>query len=115
MTKIDKSIEEAKLELESQKLELDDKWRKKTYVWTIFSALLTAAVTLSIPLLSGNSSSTKSVSLSAGPVENCLDSLKRINTLGNIVGQTIPELSNAIQIHVGHCNGVLDTLVEELK
>lgn len=107
-------IEAAKLDLEKQKLVLEDKWKKRTYVWTILSALLTAGVTLTIAFFPAKETK-KQVSLQVGPVENCLNSLKRTDTLSKLGDQELPALVNAVQIHVGNCEGVLQTLVDELK
>lgn len=115
MTDEHPDIQNAKLELEKQKLVLDDKWRKRTYIWTILSALLTALVAITVPLLSGGGEKERLTSLSAGPIGNCLNSLKRVETLSRLPDQTLQHLANAVDIHVGNCEGILDTLIEELK
>ncbi len=108
-------LENAKFELEKLKLALEDKWKKRTYVWTILSAFLTAGVTLAVAFPPGGERVSKLASLQVGPVENCLTSLKRTKSLSQLPNQDLQGLTSAVQIHVGNCEGVLDTLIGALK
>lgn len=106
-------IEVAKLAFEREKHEFEKTWKRRTYVWTILSALLTAGITLTIAFFASGGS--KTLNLAVGPVENCLISLKRTESLSQLPDQDIENLTRAVQVHVGNCESLLETLVSDLK
>jgi hypothetical protein len=93
---------------------LEEKWKRRTYIWTILSALLAAGVALTVPLISSSGSAGRSLDIATGPIENCLSSLKRLETLSVLQDQTVTNLSNAIRLHGEQCEGVLDAILAEL-
>jgi hypothetical protein len=107
-------IEVAKLELEREKFAHEAKWKRRTYVWTIISAVIATGVTLTVAFYAGSGETTP-LNLAVGPVENCLNSLKRTESLSQLPEQSVANLANAVQIHVGNCEGFLETLVDALK
>lgn len=109
-------IEAAKLAFEQDKLELGERWRRRTYLWTIASGLLTAAVTMGVAWVSTNSGSQDPTStIAVGPIEACRDSLRRLDTLALAQGQTLRDLAKAIGHHKETCDDVLVTLINETR
>lgn len=111
------SLEQQKLSFEKEKLALEDKWRRNTYVWSIASAFLTAAVTITVALIAveGKTSKQPGVEIASGPVEACRDSLRRLDSLAAAVpNQTVAELREAIRRHTNQCDDVLVGILAEL-
>lgn len=104
--------------IEERKLELEERWRRRAYVWSITSGLLTAAVTISVALIgrTGDGSTHREApQIAAGPVQSCDDSLRRLQTLAGLPGQNRDDLSRAILTHVGQCDAVLTAVLHEVS
>jgi hypothetical protein len=111
-------LEQAKLDFEREKLALEEKSRRQTFLWTVCSGVLTAAVTLSVAWLGvfGKREQTKAPSsISVERAVACRDSLQRLISLGLISGQTVPTLADAAARHKGACDAVLTDLIGELE
>ena len=104
-------IEAAKLEFERAKAGTEDEWRKRTYLFSIGSAVLTAIVTISVALIARPSHSTPAINVDA--VHGCRDSLQRLSTLSQIKGQTVHNLATAIANHSSTCDAVLQGLIDQ--
>lgn len=104
------AIEKAKLDLEREKLVLEEANRKRTWAWSIGSAVLTAAVTITVALVSKSESSASSSRVTGpatGAIEDCRTSLRRLPLLARTSGQTVVALSEAINRHEVECDEVL--------
>ena len=103
------SLEQSKFELEREKMALEESNRKRTWQWSIGSAVLTAAVTLTVAYL--NKPDSPKTASGSGPatdaVEACRTSLRRLPLLAKSQGQTIQGLSEAIDRHETECDEVL--------
>ncbi len=83
----DSELDAQRLALDRQKIELDERWRHRTFLWTIGSAVLTAAVTIGVALIANGGQPGSRPDIAAGPVEACRDSLRRLSTLaGSVTG-----------------------------
>ena len=98
-------------ELEKEKARSEDRWRSRTYLFSIGSSILTAAVTLGVAMIARPSPSKSTLNLDS--VRFCRDSLRRLPTLAQLQNQTVPELSSAINRHVQDCDGILEALLTE--
>jgi hypothetical protein len=105
-----KDLEEAKLEFEREKATSEDKWRARTYAFTIGSAILTALVTLGVALIARPSHASTPINVDA--VHACRDSVQRLSTLTQLQGQTLQGLSAAVSNHTLTCDPVLLGLIE---
>jgi hypothetical protein len=103
------NIEASKLALEREKAKTEDIWRSRTYMFSIGSAVLTAAVTLAVAWIARPSHDAASFNVDA--VQSCRDSLQRLSSLTQYRDQTVGNLSTAIKGHVDTCDGVLDSLI----
>ncbi len=103
------ALEHAKLDLEREKLALEEANRRRTWQWSIASALLAAAVSVAVAYM-GQSDSGTSIAR-AGPtadaVETCRHSLKRLPLLAMANDQTVTSLAEAIRRHEADCDEVL--------
>jgi hypothetical protein len=106
-------LELQKLAFEREKQELEERWRKRTFIWTIASTLLGVVVTISVPLISGSKGD--ATNLSQDTVRDCRSSLQRLPTLANIQGATIDSLRSAIAKHVDVCDQVLVDMIAFLS
>lgn len=104
-------FEVAKLAFEQKKLDLEIHWKKRTFQWSIASALLTAIILIAVGFFANSGSS---FNISTGPVESCRESLQRLTTLANINGQTVSNLASAIARHERECNEVLIDILTEI-
>ena len=104
-----KDIEAAKLDFERQKATSDDAWRGRTYLFSIGSAILTAAVTLAGAWIARPSHTGPAIHVDE--VHACRDSLQRLSTIAQIQNQTLSGLSIAISGHVSTCDSVLEGLI----
>ena len=110
-------LEQAKLDFEREKLALEDRSRRQTFVWTVCSGVLTAAVTILVAWLGvfGKKDDKKGgSSIARERVVDCRDSLQRLVSLGNVNGQTVATLSEAATRHKSTCDPVLTDLISEL-
>jgi hypothetical protein len=103
------NIENAKLALEQAKAQSEDRWRSRTYMFTIASALLTALVTITVALIARPAHD--GVSIDVDAVHSCRDSLQRLSSLTRFQDQTVGNLSSAIGNHVTTCDQVLEGLI----
>ena len=101
--------------LEETKLALEEKWRRRTFVWTIASALITAAVSVSVAIIQFDGSDDGRFPESAvvGKIQECRDSLQRLETLANISGQTVGNLKDAVNRHKQACDETLIDILAE--
>lgn len=103
------ALEQAKLDLEREKLALEEANHRRTWQWSIASALLTGAVSIAVAYM-GKSDSGKSIA-NTGPtadaVETCRNSLKRLPLLAATNDQTVTSLAEAIRRHEADCDEVL--------
>ena len=95
--------------LEEAKVALEEKWRRRTFVWTIASALITAAVSVSIAIIQLDESD----GIVAGKIQECRDSLQRLESLANISGQTVVNLQDAVNRHKQACDETLIDILAE--
>lgn len=103
-------IESAKLEFERSKAATEDRWRVRTYLFSIGSAVLTALVTLGVAFMARPSHASPTLNVDA--LHACRDSVQRLSTLTQLNGQTLQGLSNAVNNHVTTCDPVLEGLIE---
>lgn len=108
--------ETEKLNFERAKFGLEEKWKRRTFLWTIASALLTAGVAVAVALIgvSGGSKDGSTLTVASGPVQSCRDSLKRLTTLADVSGQTVPALGEAISRHEETCDEILVDVLAEI-
>ena len=103
------TLDQAKFELEREKVALEESNRRRTWHWSIGSALLTAAVTLTVAYF--NKADPSKPAASSGPaadaVETCRSSLHRLPLLAASNNQTITSLAEAIRRHQADCDEVL--------
>jgi len=101
--------------LEEAKLALEEKWRRRTFVWTIASALITAAVSVSIAViqLDEPDGGRFPEGVVAGKIQECRDSLQRLETLANVPGQTVVKLKEAVNRHEQACDETLIDILAE--
>jgi len=102
-------LQAAMLELERQKGQSENLWRKRTYGFTIASALLTAAISISVALIARPSASKPSIDVAA--VRACRDSVDRLSDSTQQVSATKDTLSQAIGRHAAICGPVLDDVI----
>jgi hypothetical protein len=102
-------IEAAKLDFERQKAASEDKWRARTYLFSIGSAILTAVVALAVAWIAKPSHT--GPTLHVDEVHACRDSLQRLSTLTQLQNQTVTGLSTAIGSHVSTCDSVLEGII----
>ena len=100
-------LEEQKFDLEQERLRNEQANQKRTFVWSIGSALLSAAVAL---VISFNAKPNSSLTV-AGPaldaVEGCRSSIKRLSLLARTPTQTVQTLADAIDRNEAACDDVL--------
>lgn len=111
-------LEQAKLDFEREKLALEDRSRRQTFIWTVCSGLLTAAVTIAVAWLGvfGKKEDKKEISgIARERVVACRDSLQRLISLSLLAGQTVQTLSEAATRHKNACDPVLTDLISELE
>jgi len=104
------ALEQARFDLERDKLLLEEANRKRTWLWSISSAVLTAAVTLAVALMSRSGPAASPISFSgptAEAIEACRASLRRLPLLARSSGQTVVALSEAVGRHEAECDEVL--------
>ena len=101
--------------LEEAKLALEEKWRRRTFVWTIASVLITAAVSVSIAIiqLDEPDGGRFPEGVVAGKIQECRDSLQRLETLANVPGQTVVKLKEAVNRHEQACDETLIDILAE--
>ena len=104
-------IEAEKLQLEKEKARSEDRWRSRTYLFSIGSSILTAVVTLGVAMIARPSPSKSTLNLNS--VRVCRDSLRRLPTLARLQNQTVQELSTAINRNVQDCDEILEELLTE--
>ena len=106
------SLEDQRLELERQKIKLEEKWRRNTYIWSILSGLLSAGVGVAVALIAAQarSSGPTGFETAASALGACRDSLARLETLTTLEGQTTENLGTAIRAHNEVCDGALASL-----
>jgi hypothetical protein len=110
-------LEQAKLDFEREKLAIEDRSRRQTFIWTVCSGLLTAAVTITVAWLGVFGKQDTKQGATAIPRERvvaCRDSLQRLISLADLSGQTMPALSEAARRHKNECDPVLTDLISEL-
>ena len=105
---LESDLEGQKLLLERTKVEIDEHWKKRAFLFSVGSALLTAGVSIAIAF----SGALKKVDpgkpqVSEAAARTCRDSLKRLPTLARLNGQTVQSLGEAIQRHDELCSDVL--------
>ena len=103
------TLDQAKLELERERIALEESNRRRTWQWSIGSAVLTAAVTLTVAYM--NSAKSVRPTVVAGPsrdaIETCRASLQRLPLLAGASNQTVTSLAEAIRRHQADCDEVL--------
>ena len=106
----------AMLSFDTAKLELEEKWKRRTFTWTIASAILTAVVAVTVALIGAGSGSKEppGLTVASGPVQSCRDSLKRLATLADVSGQTLSTLGAAVKRHEETCDEVLVDVLAEI-
>lgn len=103
------TLDQAKFELEREKVALEESNRTRTWQWSIGSAVLTAAVTLTVAYM--NKADPGKPTAGTGPssdaIEACRVSLQRLPLLAAANNQTVASLSEAIRRHQADCDEVL--------
>ena len=103
------TLDQAKFELERQKIALEESNRRRTWQWSIGSAVLAAAVTLSVAYI--NKADPAKPTTGTGPssdaIETCRGSLQRLPLLAAANNQSIASLAEAIRRHQADCDEVL--------
>ena len=103
------TLDQAKFDLEREKVALEESNRRRTWQWSIGSAVLTAAVTLSVAYM--NKADPGKTPSGSGPssdaIETCRASLNRLPLLAASSGQSLPSLAEAIRRHQADCDEVL--------
>jgi hypothetical protein len=107
-------LEVQKLAFEREKQTLEERWRRKTFIWTIASTLLGVFVTFTAPLVTSLHKSDAS-QLTYDTVHACQNSLLRLPTLASLHDETVDDLRSAISKHVDTCNQVLDEMQAKLS
>jgi len=103
------TLDQAKFELEREKIIIEESNRKRTLQWSVGSAVLAAAVTLTVAYI--NKSGLAKPAAVSGPsvdaVEACRASLQRLPLLAASNGQSVTSLAEAIRRHQADCEEVL--------
>jgi hypothetical protein len=102
-------LEQAKLDLEHEKIALEEANRRRTWQWSIGSAVLTAVVTLTVAYMNKPDPARPIVGTapSSDSVEACRASLQRLPLLAATNNQTVASLAEAIRRHQADCDEVL--------
>jgi hypothetical protein len=87
----------------------EDRWRARTYLFSIGSAILTAVVALAVAWIAKPSHTGPTIHVDE--VHTCRDSLQRLSTLTQLQNQTVTGLSTAINSHVSTCDSVLEGII----
>jgi hypothetical protein len=102
-------LEQQKLEFEREKQSIAEKWQRRTFVWTIISALLGLVATIGGQALL--KSKPEGIGVSVGQIEGCRNSLRRLVTLAVLPGQSVTDLGQAIRQHDATCDDLLVKLI----
>ncbi len=84
-------------------------WQRRTFTWTIASALLTLFVTLGGQTIFKASGS--GLGISVDELDTCRNSLKRTVLLAGQAGETLATLAAAVRQHDAACDGLLVKLI----
>lgn len=102
------ALDEQKFSLERDKARSEDENRRRTLLWSVGSAVLTAVVTLGVAFINrGGDAKPSSAGAPADAVQACRASLKRLPLLAKVSGQTVQALAEAIDRHEADCDEVL--------
>lgn len=102
------ALDEQKFFLEREKAHSDEENRRRTFLWSVGSAVLSAAVTLGVAFINkGGDSKPSSASAPIEAVQACRASLKRLPLLAKASNQTVQALAEAIDRHEADCDEVL--------
>ena len=105
-------------DIERQKLEYEERGRRSTFLWSIGSGVLTAAVTLGIALVNRPSpprAEQVKAPLNFAELDQCRDSLERVATLANLQDQTLEDLRKLIRSHDEACRDRLEAALASLR
>lgn len=101
------NLDEQKFALEREKAHNEEANRKRTFLWSVGAALLSAAVTL-VAAFAGKSDGSRPVTgASADAIQACHASLKRLPLLARDSRQTVQSIAEAIDRHEADCDDVL--------
>jgi hypothetical protein len=102
-------VEARKLAFEQDKQAAADGWQRRTFIWTIASALLTLLVTLGGQTVFKGSGA--GLGISVDELDTCRNSLKRTVSLSTQTNETVASLATAIRQHDAACDGLLVKLI----
>lgn len=102
-------VEARKLAFEQDKQANSDRWQRRTFIWTIASALLTLLVTLGGQTVFRASS--PGLGISVDELDTCRNSLKRTVSLSAQAGDALATLPAAVRQHDAACDGLLVKLI----
>jgi hypothetical protein len=104
-------LEMQKLAFEKEKNVIEDRWKKKTFLWSIVATIIGSAVSVTIAIISSGSKASSPQpqlpNITSAVVENCRLSLQRLATLAMRENQTVVNLRDAIGRHVTDCDQIL--------
>jgi hypothetical protein len=114
------ALEQAKLEFERERVAIEERGRKRTFVWTVVSGILTAAVTISVAWIGaiGGKDDGERPGVTAVAEQRlvaCRDSLSRLISLSELESQTLQALAAAVARHKQACDEVLVDLIAEAR
>lgn len=104
-------LETQKLVFEREKQSIADRWQRRTFAWTIVSALLGLTVTVAGQTLFAAKKA--GIGVPVEQIEVCRNSLRRTVTLSSQPAQSIGMLGQAIRQHDAACDELLVKLMSQ--
>ena len=105
-------------DIERQKLEYEERGRRNTFLWSIGSGLLTAAVTLGVAWVNKPAvqhGKQTSAPPSFADLDQCRDSLERLSTLASNEDQILEDIRKLVRSHDEACRDRLEAALASLR